>query len=187
MIKQILPHNVYYSTTLLWCWKEWRNSNVRGLKENWIEKEGLWRAACELAESNPFSTPLRWVRPKQAGSQREKGSRRLVAPFMKVRTPPWPHQEAEGTRRTRRIAVHVRLRGRQCTEHWLLFARTPKESKWMRGESIQRWILFLMLNYVFNIVVYISGACSCMEIIFFLKGGKWVVEYRDKEENCNCL
>lgn len=157
-------------------------------KLNW--KGGTLKSCMWTGRIKPLqhtSGPLRWVRPKQAGSQREKGSRRLVAPFMKVRTPPWPHQEAEGTRRTRRIAVHVRLHGRQCTEHWLLFARTPKESKWMRGESIQRWILFLMLNYVFNIVVYISGACSCMEIIFFLKGGKWVVEYRDKEENCNCL
>lgn len=155
-------------------------------KLNW--KGGTLKSCMWTGRIKPLqhtSGPLRWVRPKQAGSQREKGSRRLVAPFMKVRTPPWPHQEAEGTRRTRRIAVHVRLRGRQCTEHWLLFARTPKESKRMRGESIQRWILFFNAK----LCIRYSGLymCSCMEIIFFLKGGKWLVEYRDKEENCNCL
>lgn len=49
-----------------------------------------------------------------------------MAPSVKMRMAQWPHQEAEGTRRTRTSAVHVRLCGRQCTEHWLLFARTPK-------------------------------------------------------------
>lgn len=42
-----------------------------------------------------------------------------------VRTAQRPHQEAEGTRRTRSSAVHARLRGRRCTEHWRLLARTP--------------------------------------------------------------
>lgn len=82
------------------------------------------------------SGPLGWVRPKQAGSQRELGSGRPVAPFMTMRMAQWPHQEAEGTRRTRSSAVHVRLCGRRCTEHWLLFARTPKrrrrEGYWWR-------------------------------------------------------
>lgn len=45
---------------------------------------------------------------------------------MEMRMAQRPHQEAEGTRRTRSRAVHSRLCGRQCTEHWLLLARTPK-------------------------------------------------------------
>lgn len=48
---------------------------------------------------------------------------------MKMKMAQWPHQEAEGTRRTRSSAVHVRLCDRQCTEHWLLLARTPKREK----------------------------------------------------------
>lgn len=49
-----------------------------------------------------------------------------MAPSTKIRMAQWPHQEAEGIRRTRSSAVHIRLCGRQCTEQWLLFARTPK-------------------------------------------------------------
>lgn len=71
----------------------------------------------------------------EASRQSEgEGSRRLVAPSMTVRAARWPHQGAEGTRRTRSSAVHGRLCGRQCTEHWALFARTPEANRWMRGE-----------------------------------------------------
>lgn len=48
---------------------------------------------------------------------------------MNRRMAQWPHQEAKGTKRTRSSAVHVRLCNRQCSEHWLLFARTPKKKR----------------------------------------------------------
>ena len=57
---------------------------------------------------------------------------------MTVRMAQWPHQEAEGTRRTRSSAVHVKLGGTQCTEHWLLFARTPKRRKGGRAAEKER-------------------------------------------------
>lgn len=65
-----------------------------------------------------------------------------------MRMAQWPHQEAEGTRRTRTSAVHVRLCGRQCTEHWLLFARTPKREGGADRERERKSILMKtkMLN-----------------------------------------
>ncbi len=65
---------------------------------------------------------------------------------MTMRMAQWPHQEAEGTRRTRSRAVHVRLCGRQCTEHWLLFARTPKRRERARERESQCWEKTKMLN-----------------------------------------
>lgn len=69
--------------------------------------------------------PWGWVRPKQTSSQKELRSWRLAAPSMTMRTEHSPHQEAKGTRRAK-TSVHVRLSDRWCTEHCLLFARTPK-------------------------------------------------------------
>lgn len=95
-----------------------------------------WRCI-ETSWLNPrrhASGPLRWLRPKQSGSQKKLGSRWMVAPFRKVRTSGFPHQETEGTRRTRVSTVHVG----QCTEYWLLFARTPKKKEKTQGRLLQR-------------------------------------------------
>lgn len=51
---------------------------------------------------------------------------------MKIRMAQWPHQELKGTKRPMSRVVHVRLFDRQCTEHWLLFARTPLREEWER-------------------------------------------------------
>lgn len=90
----------------------------------------LTRTPCRHASGH-----LWWVRPKHSGSQRELGSRSLVTPFKNMRIAQFPHQEAEGTSKTRSSAVQVRLCGKQCTEHWLLFARTPET-----GEGGKRWV-----------------------------------------------
>lgn len=61
-----------------------------------------------------------------------------MAPSVKMRMAQRPHQEAEGTRRTRSSAVHSRLCGRQCTEHWLLFARTPKRREGGAEQTVMK-------------------------------------------------
>lgn len=72
---------------------------------------------------------------------------------MKAKMAQWPHQEAEGTRRTRSSAVHVRLCGGQCTEHWSLFARTPRRSQETRKRMKTKMHSFLTLNNFIDLVM----------------------------------
>lgn len=67
MIKQIFPHNVHYSTTLLSCWKELCKSKVQGFKETGNqgrmtseEPHVNWHTEPPLADLGP----LGWVKAK---------------------------------------------------------------------------------------------------------------------------
>lgn len=133
--------------------KNCANQTSRASKETGNLKGWTLKSRMLTGRLDPLwqaSGPMGWVRPKQAGSQREYGSGRLVAPSLKMRMAQWPHQDAEGTRITRSSAVHVRLCGRQCTEHWLLFARTPKRQGRGGRESIMMKTKMLkMLKFLY--------------------------------------
>lgn len=108
-----------------------RSGKKQGKKEKKREPEG-WMDTEELRVKWLIKAPLGspralwgWRRPKQGRSR--WGGRGAVAQR--------PQQEAKGTKRTRSSVVQVRLRGRPCTERWLLFARTPEGRRAGKGKK----------------------------------------------------
>lgn len=107
-----------------------------------------------------------------------------MAPSTEMRTAQWPHQEAEGTRRTRSRGVHSRICGGLCTEHWSLFARTPERRKHEEEErrrgsvvmeekmqnKIQETLSFVMLN-------------NSIDPLDWTSSGIWHREERKKEKH----
>lgn len=134
--EQIFPQNVQDSTTPLLRRKELcklEGAKIRPRKKKKREPEG-WMNTEELRVKWLIQPPLAVLGPRQDGEGRRRSASVGGRERGRGAAARRPQHEAKGTRRTRSSVVQVRLRGRPCTERWLLFARTP-EGGGARGEE----------------------------------------------------